>query len=137
MKAFVPSTRAFPERHTGVEIAQKLGEIAAEFGVKKKVSCAVHDQASNMQLSMELLNSERGWKSLKCTAHCLQLCVNAGFSIPAIDQLLGAAHKLVAHFHHSVVATEAIKCPQKQMGVPLNKLIGHVQLGGIPILTCL
>ncbi len=30
MKAFVSSTRAFPVRHTGVEIAHKLGEIAAE-----------------------------------------------------------------------------------------------------------
>ncbi len=76
-----------------------------------------------MQLSTELLNSERGWKSLKCTAHCLQLCVNAGFSIPAIDRLLGAARNVVAHFHHSVVATKAIKCPQEQMGVQLNKLI--------------
>ncbi len=75
-----------------------------------------------MQLSIELLNSERGWKSLKCTAHCLQLCVITGFSIPAIDWLLEAAHKLLAHFHHSVVATEALKFPQEQMGVPLNKL---------------
>ena len=99
--AFVLEMRAFTERQTGSEIAHKLGEILADFGTENKAFCIVHDQASNMQLSVELLSEERGWKSLKCAAHCLQLCVNARLSIPAIDRLVGAARKLVSHFHHN------------------------------------
>ena len=123
MRSFVLATKEFPERHTAIEIAQKLEEITTDFKVQDKVVCVVHDQASNMELAGTLLLEEQGWNTLKCTAHCLQLCLNAGFSIPAIDRLLGASRKLVYHFHHSVVATQALKTRQEQMNLPQNKLI--------------
>ena len=45
-------------------------------------------------------------KSINCVAHCLQLCVNEGFSIITIAQALAATKTLVKHFHHSALATE-------------------------------
>jgi len=89
-----------------------------------------------MELAGTLLLEEQGWNTLKCTAHCLQLCLNAGFSIPAIDHLLGASRKLVSHFHHSVVATQALKTRQEQMNLPQSKLITACVPGGIPTMTC-
>ena len=52
-------------------------------------------------------------ESIHCAAHCLQLCILAGFSITAIDRLLSAAKETAEHFYHSVVTSEALK--QKQI----------------------
>ena len=120
----VLTTGAFPERHTGIVISRKLIEIAEQFGIEEKVSCIVHDQASNMILSMDISLDEKEWSSLRCCAHCLQLCVNAGLtSVTIIDRPISAAKKLVAHFRHSVVASEALKKQQQQMGVEQKRLI--------------
>ena len=59
--------------------------------------------------SLDLPKSELGWKSLKCSAHCLELCLKPGFVIPSINKLLAAARKLVGHLNHNVVAMEALK----------------------------
>ena len=120
MQSYVLQTSAFPERHTGIEIAGKLKDISDHFKITSKVSVTVHDQASNMLNSLDLLESELGWKSLKCSAHCLQLCLKPDFEIPSINRLLAAARKLVGHFNHSVVATEALKRKHQQMNSDTN-----------------
>lgn len=115
MKSCVLQTSAFPERHTGIEISGKLKEISDEFEIGTKVSVVVHDQAANMHCSLDILESERDWLSLSCTAHTLQLCLKPAFEIPVISRLLAVARKLVGHYNHSVVATEALKRRQEQM----------------------
>ena len=72
---------------------------------------------------LDILEAERSWESLSCSAHSLQLCLKAGFDIPAISRLLACARKLVGHFHHSVVATEALKWKQSEMNVVGKKLV--------------
>ena len=106
----------FSERHTGIEISGKLKEISDHFGITSKVSVVVHDQAANMICSLNILEKELSWKSLSCTTHTLQLCLKRGFDIPVISRLLAAAQKLVGHFNHSVIATEALKKKQEQIG---------------------
>ena len=124
MCSVVLCTSAFPERHTGAEISQKLIDIAEESEISQKVACIVHDQGSNMVLTMKLLSDEKGWNTLRCSAHCLQLSINAGLSsVSVIDCMIGAAKKLVGHFRHSVVASEALKQRQEQMGIPQKKLV--------------
>ena len=68
-----------------------------------------HDQGSNMEAAMEILTEECNWQSLACSAHRLQLCILAGLKVNAIDKLTAAVKKIVSHFRHSVVATEALK----------------------------
>ena len=46
---------------------------------------------------------------MHCTAHCLQLCLQAGLDVRIIASLLTAAKKFVTHFKHSVVASEELK----------------------------
>jgi len=119
----VLETKPFPERHTGQAIADKILEIATAFAIDEKVSAIVHDQAANMELSLHILNSSKGWESLRCNAHCLQLCLKSGLSSNGISRLLGAGRKLVTHFRHSVVATEELKRRQVQMETSSKKLI--------------
>lgn len=77
-----------------------------------------------MVLSMDILWEEKEWRSLECSAHCLQLCVNAGLtSVSAVECTIAPAKKLVSHFCHSVVASEALKERQQLMGIDQKKLI--------------
>ena len=77
-----------------------------------------------MVLSMDILWEEKEWRSLKCSAHCLQLCVNAGLtSVSAVERTIASAKKLVGHFPHSVVASEALNERQQLMGIDQKKLI--------------
>ena len=126
MHTFVLATQVFPEHHTGEEIAKELKRIVNSYSAREKVSAFVHDQAANMELCHRILSQEEGWESIFCSAHCLQLCLKEGLSITAIDRLLEAARKLVGHFHHSVVATEALKKWQEQMGDTQKKLVQDV-----------
>jgi hypothetical protein len=124
LKSVVLCTSAFPERHTGVEISHKLVGIAQEFSISEKIVCIVHDQGSNMVLCMRLLKEDMSWESLRCSAHCLQLCINTSLSsVSTIESMIAHAKKLVAHFRHSVVCSEALKTRQKQMGIAEKKLI--------------
>ena len=94
MHTFVLAIQAFPERHTGEEIAKELKHIVNSYSAREKVSAVVHDQAANM-LCHRILSQDEGWESIFCSAHCLQLCLKEGLSITAIDRLLRAARKLV------------------------------------------
>ena len=122
LQAFVLETIPFPDRHTGINIADKLKGLVKRWEIMDNVMMVSHDQGSNMKAAMEILREECNWKSLHCAAHCLQLCILAGFSISAIDRL-SAAKKIVTHFHHSVVASEALKQKQAQMNMSCKKLV--------------
>ena len=99
MCSFVLATQVFPKHHTGEAIAKDLKCIVSNYSARKKVSAVVHDQAANMELYHRILSEQEGWESILCSAHCLQLCLKEGLSIATIDRLLGAARKLVGHFH--------------------------------------
>ena len=121
LQSFVLETLSFPERHTGVNIAQKLKEVGERWRIISKVIIVSHDQASNMEAAMEILTEECNWQSLPCSAHQLQLCILAGLKINAIDRLTMAVKKNVSHFSHNVVATEAQKNKQQQMNITGKK----------------
>ena len=65
MISCVLETPAIPERHTGQNIADKLMEFADNWGISEKNSVIVHDQASNMESSSDILESKRGWQGMK------------------------------------------------------------------------
>ena len=76
-----------------------------------------------MQACLRNMKTEYGWESVKCAAHCLQLCVEDGLKINSIARLLGASQKLVSHIRHSTTATAALIDRQKQMNMPIKKLL--------------
>ena len=106
-----PSQSDIPAR----QLQTKLVEIATAFAVDEKVSAVIHNQAANMELSLQISNSNKGWESLRCNAYCLQLYLKARLSNNGISRLLGASQKLVGDFRHSVVATKELKRHQVQM----------------------
>ena len=120
----VLATRSFPDHHTGENISCSIKEVLAAYKIAdSSVSSIVHDQGSNMRCATDLLQIEKGWTGVNCSAHILQLCIADGFkNNTSIDRALGAARKLVGHFHHSTLATAELYKQQSQMNMNHQKL---------------
>uniref|UniRef100_A0A3B4VA39 BED-type domain-containing protein n=1 Tax=Seriola dumerili TaxID=41447 RepID=A0A3B4VA39_SERDU len=118
MKAKVLRTCVMPERHTAVNIAQRLTDTIREWGLM--VFCVIHDNASSMNLAMTLC--EDFIHDLGCTGHTLQLAIKAGLDLPEVAKAIDAARRVVSHFRHSAVATCALKKRQAQLNVKENRL---------------
>nr|XP_054762973.1 E3 SUMO-protein ligase ZBED1-like [Lytechinus pictus] len=113
-----------PQRHTTQALQNQLRRVTEEWGLMDKVSGVVHDNAANVRRVGEGILAH----DIGCAAHTLQLCVNSALnSVPSIRNMSAAATRLVGHFKHSVVATNALESEQKQMGIEEHKLIQAVK----------
>ena len=121
-------TAAFPERHTGMNIAEKVKIMLAAFRVPERRQAAlVHDQASNMQTAGDTLREGNdAFFSVVCAPHRLQNTIKAGLQIPRVSNLLASARKIVTHFKHSVVGMEAIRKRQDENGEKRLKFVQDV-----------
>ena len=116
-------TKEMAERHTGRNIANRLTEMAEEWGIpSRSISAIVHDNAANAVLGADLTD----WPHLGCVAHTLQLCINSGLDLLVLSRLTAVSRKLVGHFKHSAVATTALKEKQHQLGIPQHCLMQDV-----------
>ena len=122
MKSVVLQTRAMPERHTAENLASVLKNATESWGLNGKVTACVHDNASNIvRANKEFLE----WDSNPCFAHTLQLAINDGFKLTAINNVVISAGRLVSHFHHSTTATQALNQKQKLQNLPEHRLVQH------------
>ena len=70
---------------------------------------------------------DAGIPNFGCLAHTLQLVINDGVLVQrGVQELLGAARKLVGHYKYSNVAFQTLKQMQAQLGVPQHSLIQDV-----------
>ncbi|XP_076330639.1 E3 SUMO-protein ligase ZBED1-like [Tachypleus tridentatus] len=121
LKTKVVATRAIDDRHTGVNIAQHVTDIAAEFGLDA-ISALVTDNASNMKVAAK----EAKLEHIFCFSHSLQLAITDALKEPNIAKVLAAARRCVSHFDWSTVATQALHDHQKKIGVEPRMLIQEV-----------
>ncbi len=116
-------TQAMPEKHTGINIAERLRDSVKEWNIdENNISAVVRDNARNMDVAMVQL----GWPDVPCFAHTLQLAVNNGLDLAQVSRVTAVARKLVGHFKHSAVATTTLKDKQKQLNAPQHHLIQDV-----------
>ena len=101
------ATRLIDERHSGINIAKAISDIAADFEIES-IPCLVTDNAANMSVAAK----EAGLAHTGCFAHTLQLCVEQGLKLNPVAKALGAARKVVAYFNRSVLATKALNDKQ-------------------------
>ena len=127
LERYVLATLPLEERHTGENIAKWILRVLEKFSIDpSKIRALVTDNGSNMLAAAKKLYDEHQWVPIKCSAHSLQLSVNAGLNGKTISRAVGAARSLVEHFKKSVHATTALKAKQVQMSTPKNKLIQDV-----------
>jgi len=121
LKSSVLQTRSVEERHTATNLAELLNTAVDEWGIKGKVVACVHDNASNITLANTPAFVD--WQSCPCFAHTLQLSILDGMRTAKVDEIVPTCNKLVAHFHHSTVATKALEVKQRLLMVPKHRLI--------------
>lgn len=121
VNSYVLQTRAMEERHSAANLADYLKTSVEQWGLDGKVVACVHDNASNMIAA----NRDVNWESVPCFAHTLQLAINDGFKAASMNRLIGACSRLVGHFHHSTIASNALKQKQRQLELPLHKLVQY------------
>uniref|UniRef100_H3BEN4 HAT C-terminal dimerisation domain-containing protein n=1 Tax=Latimeria chalumnae TaxID=7897 RepID=H3BEN4_LATCH len=105
--------QTMPERHIAENLADMLNTAAETWNLEN------HDNASNIVLANTALLE---WESNPCFAHTLQLTINDGFKVSSINRVVAAANRLISHFHHSTVATQALKLKQQQQNLPQHRL---------------
>ena len=111
LKSIVIATRVMDDRHSGSNIAQHLRDIQTEFGIRSLVGITT-DNASNMLVAAD----ELGVVHIACFTHTLQLVVNDALKHPTVVKALAVGRKLVAHFNHSVISTQALLRHQERLG---------------------
>lgn len=113
LESAILQTRETPERHTGQNISVRLSDCANEWNIPiNKIAATVHDNGSNMNAAMNLLDD---WPDQLCFAHTLQLAISAGLKVKSIARMLGASRRLSAHFKRSTVAAQALREKQKAL----------------------
>ena len=113
LQSYVVATRMFDGRHTAENVKEHFCTVVKEFVPLKNISCIIHDEASNMVATGRQLHEEINCESTVCAAHMLQTCLCHSFDpSQQIQKLLTRVRKLVGHFHHSTLATEALYANQ-------------------------
>lgn len=110
LASHVLETSRFHGSHTADHIAKKVRDVVSRTGVNHQaVVSIVSDEAANMLAAGRQLKKEVDWDSLACAAHRLQTCIrHAMESSKSVTRTLARSRKLVGHFHHSALATEAL-----------------------------
>lgn len=117
----VLATKNLQERHTAEYLAQELKCVIEHWEISDRVIAIVHDNASNIKGVARMICDK--WWDIGCAAHTLQICINHAMGIHAISnnyisRTINAASRLVGHFHHSSMATQALLKKQESMGDP-------------------
>ena len=116
LKTPVLSTFPMDECHTADYITQSLKQTADEWSIADQISVVVHDGAANVKE----VGEANDWADVSCAAHKIHLVVSSSLGIDkvsntAISKCVGAASRLVTHFHHSCLATTELLKRQKTM----------------------
>lgn len=100
---FTLSMQEHSERHTAENLANSLQNVAAEWKIDTKI-VSIHDNASNIVVAVNnMVNIE---SSSSCAAHD-QFNRNA-LKEDNISIVLVKGSKIVSHFHHSVITSQAL-----------------------------
>ena len=122
IKSYTLCTHDIEGRHTTENVTAVVVSMQEEGRITNKLIAVVHDNASNMHASSNLLENLK--YSVSCAAHNLQLSIKDAFqTVEQFSDEVKKASKIVQHFHHSNLATSALHDSQKQLSLPEQKLI--------------
>lgn len=123
LSVHVLQTRAFKGSHTGKNVGALLKHACADWNLLDKEPALVTDNATNMVLAgVEAELSPH----LMCFAHTINLATQKAFKVDTVARLLGRVRRVVGFFHRSVRAAEILQDKQKQLALPIHKLIQDV-----------
>ena len=119
----VLTTEETSERHTGVNLKNRIVKCLQEYGIEKAVVATVADNGSNVVNALEMLPVPR----LGCFAHTLQLAIKVGLKVPAIKKVRGASKHVVKRLKKSSRAATYLRDVQREEGERAYQLIMEIE----------
>ena len=101
-------------------VTERLLNTVQTWGIAGKVTACVHNNTQDAPSAHGCARVT--WDYATCFASTLQLAVCEGLSEDLV-RIIAAAGKLVKHFNHNLLASEALEHKQVQMCLPQHKLI--------------
>lgn len=121
-KAFTLTTHEMLERHTSDNLASELITVQSLWDLENKTTAIVTDNAANVVRALGLLDIVEK-DDVTCAAHSVQLAANKVLSKGPAENLCKKASKLVAHFRHSNVSTNALHGMQEKLSMKKQTLL--------------
>lgn len=123
MEYAVVGTPSVPGTHDAETTAGEVRDLLTSFRLNTDAcSGSITDNAGNISNAADYLDVD----SINCFCHTLQLALNKGMKVSAIDRMLGAVKKLVLHFNKSSKCTMELKKRQEHTpGRRALKLVGY------------
>jgi len=123
--SFTLTTQEMEERHTALNIADKLENVFSSWEIKDKVTTVITDNAKNVVNAVQLLSNTTNTNisDVTCAAHSLQLSINKALKEDLISEIINQSSRLVGHFKHSNLAKQSLLNKQKQLGMPEQSLL--------------
>lgn len=123
--SFTLTTEEMEERHTALNISEKLENVFSKWEIKDKVTTVITDNAKNVVNAVQLLFCTRiaNISDVTCAAHSLQLCIHKALKEDSISETIKLSSSLVGHFKHSNLAKQSLLNKQKQLGMPEQSLL--------------
>ncbi|XP_044052636.1 zinc finger BED domain-containing protein 4-like isoform X2 [Siniperca chuatsi] len=101
-------------------VTERLLNTVQTWGIAGKVTACVHNNTQDILSAHSCAHVT--WDYATCFATTLQLAVSDGLSDDLV-RIIVAAGKVVKHFNHNLLASEALEQKQVQMCLPQHKLI--------------
>ncbi|KAK0147119.1 Zinc finger BED domain-containing protein 1 [Merluccius polli] len=120
LNVHVLQTRAFKGSHTGKNVGALLKQACADWNLLDKEPALVTDNATNMILAGAEAEMS---PHVMCFAHTINLATQKAFKVDTVARMLGRVRRVVGFFHRSVRAAEILQDKQKQLALPIHKLI--------------
>ena len=112
MKEKILHTQAVYVSQTGVAIAEEIGDILEEFGVKEKVVAITVDNAANMDVAVRRMSGRK----IGCFAHTLNITAQKIYTIPSVARWAGRVRALLVWLKRCTLSKPVLKEKQKILG---------------------
>lgn len=109
MKSLSLTTMPLEERHTAANIADWQEETTAKFQIPfQKVKAVVHDNGADVAAAAaRILSERRGWASVRCAGHTLNVVVQSTLkNNKTIASCVASARCLAEHFKKSELVVD-------------------------------
>ncbi|CAK1584211.1 unnamed protein product [Parnassius mnemosyne] len=114
--------KVLESRHTGLNLAEELRNVAQEWNILDKVLLAVSDNGANIKSALAQLE----WKHFGCYAHTLNLAVQKVLVSSYIRDLISKVKAIVSYFKRSNLAWNKLKKYQEQANKVVKRPIQDV-----------
>ncbi|CAL4069097.1 unnamed protein product [Meganyctiphanes norvegica] len=120
LESLVLQTKHMPQSHTAENLLSELETMIKFWNLDtNKKPCFLTDNAKNICKAVNLGN----FPHIGCFAHTMNLAVNKALTLSELSSLMGKLHKLVGHFKHSTLESEALKAAEFKENIALLQVI--------------